>query len=215
MGIGVIENGYGKTARIAATLAEDLFETEIELLRLAREKTPYLPFDEIDILVVDECGKEISGTGMDTKVLGRIMNIYELEVEYPKITRVVLRDLSEKTHGNALGVGLADFVTQKVADKIDYRATYINCVTAITPEKGKLPIVCQNDKEMIDHAIATAGPSDAETLRMVWIKNTSTLGEMYISQGLKAQAEKSGKLAIIGEPIAISFDPDGNLIKPT
>jgi Lactate racemase N-terminal domain len=215
MGIGIIENGYGKTARIAAVLAEDLLETEKKLLQLAREKTPYLPFDEIDILVVDECGKEISGTGMDTKVLGRIMNIYELEIEHPKITRIVLRDLSKKTHGNAIGVGLADFVTQKVADKIDYRSMYINCVTAVTPEKGRLPIVCKNDKEAIDFAIATAGPSDADTLRMVWIKNTSTLDEMYVSQGLKAKAEENGKLTIEGEPIEIKFDPDGNLIKPS
>ena len=125
---------------------------------------------------------------MDTKVLGRIMNIYEEELNYPKITRVILRDLTEKTHGNAIGIGLADFVTRKVVEKIDYRATYINSVTAITPEKARLPVICENDKEAVDFAIATAGPVDVESVKIVWINHTSRLDEMWISRGLLNEA---------------------------
>ncbi len=166
LGLAIIENGYGETAQITGVEPEAFLETEKKLLHVARKKTPKLPFDELDILIVDECGKEISGTGMDTKVLGRIMNIYEKELKHPKITRVILRDLTEITRGNAIGVGLADFVTRKVADKIDYRSTCINSVTAITPEKARLPIVCENDRNAVDCAIATAGPVDADTVRI-------------------------------------------------
>ena len=193
---------------------ETFLETEKKLLDVARNKTPKLPFDELDILIVDECGKEISGTGMDTKVLGRIMNIYEEELSHPKITRVILRDLSEKTHGNALGVGLADFVTRKVADKIDYRSTYINSVTAITPEKARLPIVCENDKEALDFAIATAGPVDSDTVRIAWIKNTSKLGEMWISQGLMHEAKKKNDINILSDGYPMQFDGAENLLRP-
>ena len=211
MGIGIIENGFGRTSQISACVPERLIDAEKEMLRIARQKCPKLPFDQMDILIVDECGKEISGTGMDTKVIGRIMNIYELEVNHPQITRIILRGLTEKTHGNAIGIGLADFITRKVADKIDYRSTYINSVTAVTPEKARLPIVCENDKEAVDFAIATAGPVIADSLKLVWIKNTSTLGEMHISEGLQNEAQKNKAVKILDEVFDLGFDANGNL----
>ena len=214
LGLAIIENGYGQTAQITAVEPETLLETEKQLLELARSKTPKLPFDKLDILIVDECGKEISGTGMDTKVLGRIMNIYEGELNHPKITRIILRDLTEKTHGNAIGIGLADFVTKKVADKIDYKTTYINSVTAITPEKARLPIVCENDREAVDFAIATAGPVDPDTVRIAWIKNTSKLGEMWISKGLIKEAKKNKALRILSDSYPMQFDETGNFLRP-
>ena len=214
LGLAIIENGYGQTAQITGVEPETFLEAEKRLLDIARNKTPKLPFDELDILIVDECGKEISGTGMDTKVLGRIMNIYEEELNNPKITRVILRDLTEKTHGNAIGVGLADFVTRKVADKIDYSSTYINSVTAITPEKARLPIVCENDREAVDFAIATAGPVDLDTVRIAWIKNTSKLSEMWISQGLMNEAKKKNEINILSDGCPMQFDGAGNLVGP-
>ena len=214
LGLAIIENGYGQTAQITGVEPEAFLETEKKLLDVARNKTPKLPFDELDILIVDECGKEISGTGMDTKVLGRIMNIYEEELNHPKITRVILRDLTEKTHGNAIGVGLADFVTRKVADKIDYRSTYINSVTAITPEKARLPIVCENDREAVDFAVATAGPVDSDTVRIAWIKNTSKLSEMWISQGLINEAKKNKAIKIVSDGYPMRFEGDGSLFEP-
>lgn len=212
IGVGIIENGFGKTSEINACVPEKLIDAEKEMLRIARQKCPKLPFDQMDILIVDECGKEISGTGMDTKVIGRIMNIYELEVNYPKITRIILRDLTTKTHGNAIGIGLADFITQRVAHKVDYRSTYVNSVTAVTPEKARLPIVCKNDKEAIDFAIATCGPVDADTLRVVWIKNTSTLGTMGISEGLENEARLNKAVKFLGEMFELEFDDNGDLV---
>jgi len=211
-GVGIIENGFGKTAQIKACTPERLIDTEKEMLRIARQKCPKLPFDQMDILIVDEFGKEISGTGIDTKVIGRIMNIYESELHHPKITRIIVRDLTGKTHGNALGIGLADFITRRAADKIDYRSTYVNCLTAVTPEKARLPIVCESDKEAIDFAIATAGPVAADNLRLVWIKNTSTLGEMAISQGLQDEARQNEDVKLLGEMFELEFDANGNLV---
>jgi len=213
LGVAIIENGYGGTAQITAVEPEHFLETEKKLLLVARDKTPKLPFDEFDVLIVDECGKEISGTGMDTKVLGRIMNIYEEELSHPKITRVILRTLTEQTHGNALGIGLVDFVTKKVVDKIDYRSTYINTVTAVTPEKARLPIVCENDKEAVDFAIATAGPVDCESVKIVWINHTSRLDEMWISTGLVDEAAQRENLSIMGNEHEMRFDDSGNLIE--
>ena len=148
---------------------------------------------------------------MDTKVIGRIMNIYEKELSTPRITRIFLRDLTEQTHGNAVGVGLADFVTQKLADKIDYESTYINCITAVTPEKGRLPIVCPNDYEALNSAICTCGPVDEANIKIVWIKNTSKLDEMYISEGLIATARNSKSIEFVGDLKEIDFDENNNL----
>jgi len=212
LGIGIIENGFGQTAQLSAIPANAIYESERALLKIARSKSPKLPFDELDILIVDEIGKEISGTGMDTKVVGRIMNMYELEVEQPRITRIILRDLTEKTHGNAIGIGLADFVTKRVVDKLDYTTTYINSLTAVTPEKGKIPIICENDKQAIEFAMASIGPVNAENVRIVWIKNTSKLDEMYISKGLIPEVEKKTSLNLTGEKYEFTYDEGDNLI---
>jgi hypothetical protein len=150
---------------------------------------------------------------MDTKVIGRIMNIYELEVGHPLITRIILRALSEKTRGNAIGVGLADFVTKRVTEQMAYESTYINSVTAVTPEKGRLPVVCENDKEALEFAMATAGPIDPDNARIVWIKNTSSLDEMFISESLLTEAQEKENLEIAGEAREMEFDEQENLVE--
>jgi hypothetical protein len=211
-GLGIVENGYGQTARIVALEPENLYEMEKKLLEEARKKVPKIPFDEMDVLIVDELGKEISGSGMDTKVIGRIMNIYELEVNQPKITRIVLRDLSKKTNGNAVGIGLADFVTRTLADKIDPISTYINAYTGGSPEKGRLPMVYEHDRKALDIALATVGPVEQEEMRLVRIKNTSKLHQLMISQGLLSEAKRNEKLEIIGEPKEMEFDQNANLV---
>ncbi len=171
-----------------------------------------IPFDQMDVLIIDELGKEISGSGMDTKVVGRIMNIYELEVSNPKITRIILRNLSKKTRGNAVGVGLADFVTRRVADKIDPIPTYINAITGGSPEKGRLPMVYDNDMEALNAALATTGPVKTESIRIVWIRNTSKLDKMMISQGLLVEARGKEYLEIIGDEMEMEFDRHSNLV---
>jgi hypothetical protein len=214
LGIGIVENGLGQAARIQAVTPENFVEEEMELLAHAKRTCPHLPFDRLDVLVVDESGKEISGTGMDTKVVGRIMNIYEAPLEHPHITRIVLRDLTEKSHGNGLGIGLADFVTRRVADKLDRDATWVNCVTAVTPEKGRLPIVGKTDQAAIDYAFASAGPITADDVRLCWIRNTAALDRMFVSTALLEEVASHPGLAVASRPFDMAFGAAGELLRP-
>lgn len=212
LGVGIVENGLGRTARIVAADPETFVETEKAALEDARERSPKLPFDQMDVLIVDEIGKSISGTGMDTKVIGRIMNIYEPPLETPRITRIVLRDLVAETDGNALGLGLADFITRRAADRIDTRYTWVNCVTAVTPEKGRMPIICETDREAVDFALATAGPLASDEVRLVRIRNTMVLDEMWVSEGLVPEARGKSGLEILTQAHEMNFDASGNLM---
>jgi len=213
LGIGIIENGYRKTYSIECVEPNDFIDKEKPLLNIAKKITPKLPFEIIDVLIVDEAGKDISGTGMDTKIIGRIRNIYEKELTKPKITRIVLRSLTKKTNGNAIGVGLADFITKSLADEIDMKATFVNTVTAVTPEKGRLPLICDSDKEAIKNAFATAGPINSKKIRMVRIKNTSELSEMYISEGLLDEVNNQPNIEIIGKGAKLEFSEGGQIIE--
>jgi len=210
-GLGIVENGVGKTAQVALLEPENWFETEEKLLESARAKCPKLPFDPLDVLVIDESGKHISGTGMDTKVLGRIMNIYEPALTKPKITRIVLRDLAKPNDGNALGIGLVDFITRKVADQINPAYTMVNCVTAITPEKGRMPMVCESDQQALQLALATAGPITPEALRLAWIRNTSNLEEMWVSTALAEESRERSNIELLGPARKIIFDGIGEI----
>jgi hypothetical protein len=212
VGLGILENGFGSTARIAAVQPETFLETEKKLLQEARRRTPKIPFDRLDILIVDTCGKEISGTGMDTKVIGRIMNIYEAELTCPRITRIVLRDLTDQTHGNAIGIGLADFVTRRVADRIDPSYTNVNCITAVTPEKGRIPIVCKTDRDAISAAWDTAGPVTGSDIRLVWIQNTSKLSELFVTPALLPEVEANKALDVLETERAMAFTEAGDLV---
>ena len=212
LGIGIVENGAGKAARIEAVTPEHFVEEEVKLLAFARETCPHLPFDRLDILVVDEGGKEISGTCMDTKVIGRIMNIYEPPLEHPYITRIVLRDLTETSHGNGLGIGLADFVTQRLVDKLNREITDLNCVTAVAPEKARLPIIGKTDRLAIDYAFASAGPVTADSVRLCWIRNTMRLDRMFVSEALLGEVAANKDLAVVSELSEMKFNEEGDLL---
>jgi len=212
-GLGILENGVGQTAQIALVEPGNWFDAEAALLERARAMCPKLCFDPLDVLVIDESGKRISGTGMDTKVIGRIMNIYEKELTKPRITRIVLRDLARPNDGNALGIGLVDFITRKVADQVNPAYTMVNCVTAVTPEKGRMPLVCENDRQALDFALASAGPITPQALRLAWIRNTSTLEEMWVSTALAEEARQRTGIEILGPARDMAFDSAGDLVE--
>jgi len=210
-GLAIVENSYDETTRIVA-VEPDLFEqTDRELLKEAKDFLPRLPIDKLDVLIVGEMGKEISGTGMDTNVIGRLMVFGEPEPDSPRITRIVVLDLTESTHGNAIGVGLADFVTRRLANKIDQRVTYINCFTAMTPEKARLPAVGETDREAIEWAFLTAGILDPQQARVIKIKNTLHLDEIYISESLARELQDKAGWEVSEEPVEMRFDPSGRL----
>jgi len=207
-GLALLEDHFNQLRRVEAIRPGEIFSREPELLKESKLYKPTLPFEELDILVVDEIGKEISGTGMDTKVVGRIMNVYEKECETPRITRIVVRDLSEATGGNATGIGLADYTTIRAAGKTDFHATMTNCVTAVAPEKGRMPLAFKNDREAIEAAFRTIGIRPPDQVRVAWISNTKDLERLAVSSALveSFDGEKS-------DLFDLPYDKDGNLPK--
>lgn len=210
-GVGVVENIFDETAIIRAILPSRFLEEEKKLLSEAKRLMARLPFDKIDVLIVDEIGKNISGTGIDTNVIGRIMFIGEREPEHPKITRIVVLDLTEESHGNAVGIGLADFTTQRLIKKIDHLATSTNAITAMTPEKGRIPVTLGTDKEAVEAALNTIGAIEPEKARLVHIKNTLKMGELDVSEAFLDEVRGREDLKIIKELSSLSFDSEGNL----
>jgi len=209
--IAILENHGNKLRRVEPIIPRDIFDREAELLEEAMLYKPKLPFENLDILVVDEIGKEISGTGVDTKVIGRIMNIYEKECETPRITRVIIRDLSEKTEGNAIGIGLADFTTQRAVDKIDFEALNTNCITAVTPEKGRIPIALKTDKAAIEAALKTIGLWTPENIRMAWISNSVSLEWLAVSKKARELVRDRKDISVENSFFEFPFDSNGNL----
>jgi len=156
-------------------------------------------------------GKNISGTGLDTNVIGRIMFIGEKEPESPRITRIVVLDLTEESHGNAIGIGLADYATQRLVDKIDLVATSTNAIAAVTPEKGRIPIALKTDRESVETAFATIREVDPEKARVIHIKNTLEIAELDISEALLEEVKGKENLKLKKELGTISFDSEENL----
>ena len=211
-GVGTVENGYGQTARIGVGLKENIEEMEKELLTSAKAYAPSLPFDEADIILIDEMGKEISGTGFDTKVVGRIgLPLVTPEPERPKIKRIVVSDLTEGSAGNAVGVGIADIITQRLLDKIDMDALNMNTITGVCPEMGKIPLTVKNDYEAIEIAIKCVGLIPREKLKIMRIKNTALLSEVEISEAYEDEISKRDDLEVLSPKREMEFNAAGNL----
>jgi hypothetical protein len=209
-GVAILEDKTNTVRRLEAVPAAAVFEREPQLLAEARQHHASLPFDQLDVLLVDEIGKDVSGAGFDTKVIGRIMNIYEKECEQPRITRIVLRDLSARTGGNAIGLGLADYVHRRVVDKMDPEMTALNCITAVAPEKARIPIVMPTDRHALEAALRSIGLWTIESVRLAWIINTSDLWRLAVSPALAAEARAKG-LTVSAKGFALPFDNDGEL----
>ena len=208
-GLGIVENAYDETMIIEGVRPEEFKEADKRLLDIARENMPSLPVDKLDLLVVDEIGKEISGSGMDTNIIGRMYIDGEPEPEKPKIARIVVTDLTEKTHGNAIGLGLADFITRKLFDKIDFDATYQNVITSTFILRGKIPIIARDSRTAIEWALKTCGPIEIPDARVIRIKNTLTLSELYASRSVLAEIKD--KVEIIGDFLEICNE-EGELV---
>lgn len=211
-GLGLIENAHENTAKAVAMTADNLLQTERQLLVEAKSMMGKLPFDELDLLIVDWSGKNISGTGMDTNVIGRMMQNFEPEPLKPAILRIFVRDLTEESDGNATGIGLADFTTTRLVDQIDRHATYMNGITALGPQKSKIPFYYDTDKEVIEVALDTIGLTKPENARVIRIESTLRLTELDISESLLEDAQLHSSLEIMGETLPFEFDTTGNLL---
>ncbi|MDQ3009419.1 MAG: nickel-dependent lactate racemase [Acidobacteriota bacterium] len=208
LGIGIVENAYDETAFIAALTPEEILRREPELLNTAKAMMPSFPLNEIDVLVVDALGKNISGSGMDPNIIGRMRIRGEVEPEFPAIKVIVVTDLTDASHGNACGIGLADLVTRRLADKIDWDATYMNGITSGFYEHFMLPIVAPTDAQALEWGIR-ASHDPRRPKKIVRITDTLHLSEMYVSEA--ALKEIKDRVEILSEPENL-FDEQGSLI---
>ena len=211
LGLGIVENGYDQTGVIEAMTSDELFEVEKRLLKVAKSWLARIPFDRGDLLLVDEMGKNVSGTGMDTNVIGRRAGSGQPFAGAPRFSRIVVRDLTSESYGNAIGVGMADVVTRRLVDKIDTRPTYVNALTSTNLESVRIPVTVDSDREALETAISTSSASSGEACRMVWIRNTLKLDRLVASEALLDEVGGNRDLQVLGRPGELDFDAQGNL----
>lgn len=209
-GLAVLENSDEEPYRVVAIPAAELEEREAPLLEEAKRNLLGLPFEELDVLVVDEIGKNVSGDGADPNVTGRYPTPYASGG--PEVERMVFLDLTEEIGGNANGVGVADVVTERLASKMDRPSTYLNALTSTTPEPVRLPMVMPTDRLAIAAAIEMCPGVSPEEARIVRIKNTLKLRRIYVSEVLLPEAEKRERLCVVQEPTPMRFGGDGSLL---
>ncbi len=211
MGIGIVENAYDQTRHIEGFPANRILEEEPRLLTMARENMPSLPLDEVDIVVVDNMGKNLSGTGMDGNLIGRLGVPDFPDPETPNVRIVIVRDLTPESHGNALGVGLADITTRKLFEKIDLTPLYENLFTSTYLPRGKIPVVCETDWECLAFAGRCVTSTANEALKIVRIDSTLHVGDLHVSQAVVDQIQNHPGIEVIGEIREDYFDASGTI----
>ena len=208
-GLAVLENADEEPYRLAAIPADNLEESEAPLLEEAKRKLMRLPFDDIDVLVIDEIGKNISGDGADPNVTGRYPTPFASGG--PNVERMVFLDLTPETGGNANGLGAADVVTERLASKMDHPSTYLNALTSTTPYPVKIPMTMPTDRMAIAAALTMTAGVSPQNARLVRIKNTLKLRRMWVSEALLNEVDGE-KLRVVEEPRPIRFDEEGTLL---
>ena len=208
-GIGIVENGEHQPARIAVLPAERIEADEPALLDLARQLRPGIPFDPLDLLIVREMGKNISGTGMDLNVIGMWRKVGGGRV--PDFRTIAVLDLTPVSHGNANGVGYADLIPQRLRDKIDIAAMYTNAMTAQNLPAAKLPITLPTDRVVVEAGLSAVDPVRA---RIVLVRNTLDLTTLWVSPALLPEVEANPRLEPLGPPVPLTFTDDGHLVPP-
>jgi hypothetical protein len=212
-GLAIIENAFERTARVAFVDADNIAgDGEKALFQESRQLMGSLPFDELDVLVVDELGKDKSGSGLDTNVIGRMMIRGTEEFERPRIVNISVHDISAASEGNAVGLGLADFIPFRVLEKLDLNKMYVNAVTSGIGgvQRAQIPLAFRTDRDTIAAALQMCGRADVENARVVRIHDTLDTVHMLVSESLR---DELGDLTILGEPEPMQFDEDGNLAK--
>jgi len=216
-GVASIENQLHETAQIAVLRPEEIERREEELFAESKRLMPKLPFDNIDLLIVDRIGKNISGSGMDPNIVGRrIQGFSSSQAEAApvgaKIHRIFARELTPETNGNAIGIGFADFTTARLAKAIDYRATAVNALTALTPQSAKVPIFFDTDREAIHQALLSLALPDVCQAKVIRIADTLSLGEVEVSEAYASQINKRADLEAVHGPGEMKFDASENLL---
>jgi len=210
-GVALVENQTHQTAILKFLRADEIEPAEQKLLEKAREYLPKIPVDEIDLLIIDEMGKDISGAGIDPKIIGRATCSWADTEPWPRISRIFVRDLTAASEGYASGLGLVDFTTERLVKKINMQATAINALTSSCPEEAKIPMHFKTDREAIAAALMTIRPYTLEDLRIVHIKNSLELTNLMVSEGCLPDLSKNKNADIGSENLSLKFDQNGNL----
>jgi hypothetical protein len=211
-GLAILEDAWHNTAEVHAIGAANMVAEEEKLLALTKSWKANIPVKEVDLLIVDEMGKTFSGAGMDTKVVNRSVDGPNVWKDVPRVTRLFARDLSDKSYGNAIGVGFADIVTDRLVAAIDYNATWVNGLTSSTTQPCATPIHFATDQECIERILPTCGRLDPNECTIVWIPNTMDIAECLVSENLLPEIEQNPEIEILSGPQEIDFDSAGNLI---
>ncbi len=214
-GLAVLEDAFHDTAQVTALTAGDLIEREAELLRLTKSWMVRIPVNALDILIVDEIGKDISGVGMDLKIVNRGNHgQYNPWPDTPTVQRIFIRGLSENSYGNAIGVGLADVIHDRVLDRIDVNAGRINAMTSGSLAAVRIPLHFPSDRECMELLMATVGKFDAAEITMARIRNTLEMGTLALTENLRDEIAKNPAIEITGPPFVQEFDSKGNYTSP-
>ena len=208
-GLGILENAYDEVRKIVAVLPGDFMQVEQELLKECKEIAPTLPVKDIDVLIVQEMGKDISGAGLDTNVVGGVKAYLEGDYDPPKIDKMVVLDLTKPSHGNAIGISIADIITKRLYDKIDFDATYKNVITCGYLDRAKIPVVLKTDKEAIEVALNTIFKLPGTEPRVILIRSTLKLDEMFVSENIWKKIKNT--ISTIGNWEKLAFNDIGNL----
>ena len=208
-GIATVENAYDHVAKVVVAGAAEIIETDRKLLIEAKAAMPRIEFSPIDVLVIEEIGKDISGDGMDPNITGRYPTPYP--TGGPEVSKMVVLDLTEKTGGNANGVGTADFTTRRLVNKTDFQSLYANGITSTVVRPNAIPMTLDCDLDAIRAAVKTSNALDLSKVRLVRIKNTLQLGEIMISEAMLPDALSLANVTICSEPFEMQFDEQGNL----
>ena len=219
-GVALVENQRHQLARLEVMPADRIVETEPALLEHAKELMPRIPFDDIDLLIVDNMGKNISGAGMDPNVIGRsstgyVSSLVQEGPRRPFVRRLFVRDLTPESHGNAVGLGLADFTTTRLVKAVDSVSTYMNALTSLSVLSAKIPIHFDTDREVLAHALGTLALEDVRAARVVRIRDTLSLGRLEISETLARESDGRAGTKVGGPPAPMHFDAAGNLMPLT
>jgi hypothetical protein len=213
-GVAVIENQEHRVCDLRLIPAREIELVEAVLQAAARTLLPGLPLDDIDLLIVDEMGKDVSGAGLDPNVIGRAIGSWSVRRTSPRIARIFVRALTAASHGNACGLGFVDVATARLVEDIDLEATAINAVTSYVPEDVRLPLTLPTERDAIAAALATIRPHCASDLRIVQITNTSEVTRLLVSQGCLPALEGRKAIRIGADSLNLAFDPEGNLLSP-
>jgi hypothetical protein len=209
-GLALVENAYDETMLVRALKPDEFVDQEPRLLDIARQNMPSLPVSDIDVLIIDQMGKDISGVGLDPNIIGRIRITGQREPDSPRIKAIMISDLTSNSYGNAIGLGLSDVITRKLYEKVDFASTYMNAVTSGFLERAKVPVIAENDRKAFELALRSCGFIKPGEQRIIRIKDTLHLNEIYVSKPVVERAGKAKGFEIIKENVPV-FDDENHL----